>query len=82
MRTRKHLSSRSYWAKPYKEFLKLLVGARLEAGLTQRAVADALGRSQSFIAKSETGERRVDIVELAMFAAVYGKPITHFIPRL
>jgi transcriptional regulator with XRE-family HTH domain len=52
--------------------------AREEAGLTQRQASELLGRSQSFVAKSESGERRVDVVELAAFAEAYGKPLTYF----
>ena len=44
-------------------------------------VAQALGRPQSFVAKCESGERRLDVVELADFARLYRKPITFFVPR-
>jgi len=33
-------------------------------GLTQTQVAKALGKPQSFISKAESGERRLDVVEL------------------
>jgi len=49
------------------------------AGMSQRQAADRLGRSQSFVAKSESGERRVDVVELRQFAAAYKKPIRFFL---
>ena len=39
--------------------------ARLKAGLTQAALAERLGTVQSFGAKSEAGERRMDVVEVA-----------------
>jgi len=52
--------------------------AREETGLTQREAAQRLGRSQSFVAKSESSERRVD-VELAEFAKLYRQPITFFV---
>ncbi|WP_058279161.1 helix-turn-helix domain-containing protein [Ruegeria atlantica] len=42
--------------------------ARLKAGLTQAALAERLGTVQSFVAKSETGERRMDVVEFARWA--------------
>ena len=57
----------------YRRFLRKLRAARKEAGLTQVEVAKRLGRHQSFVTKSETGERRVDVVELARFARLYGK---------
>ena len=54
----------------YQQFLKRLRNARKEAGMTQAEVAAVLGKPQSFISKCETGERRVDIVELSEFAII------------
>lgn len=42
---------------------RLLTGARKLAKLTQQEVADRLDRPQSFVAKYEGGERRLDVVE-------------------
>jgi len=47
----------------YGFFCSLLVKAREDAGLTQADVAAQLGRPQSFVAKYERGERRLDVVE-------------------
>jgi transcriptional regulator with XRE-family HTH domain len=63
----------------YQRFLKRLREARIEAGLSQREAATALGRVPSYVAKSETGERRVDVVELAQFAKVYRKALPFFL---
>jgi transcriptional regulator with XRE-family HTH domain len=41
----------------------LLTAARRDAGLTQWALANALGRPQSFVSKMENGERRLDVVQ-------------------
>jgi transcriptional regulator with XRE-family HTH domain len=60
----------------YKRLLKQLKIARREAGLTQAPVAKALGRPQSFVSKCESGERRIDAIELERFAALYRKPLT------
>lgn len=43
--------------------LKNLVEARKAAGISQRQLADRLGREQSFVWRIETGERRLDVVE-------------------
>ena len=56
----------------YRRLLERLRAARRQAGLTQVQVARAFGRPQSFVAKCEAGERRIDAVELARFAEVYG----------
>ncbi len=48
----------------YRQFLKQLRAARLQVGLTQVEVATALGKPQSFVSRVETGERRLDILEV------------------
>lgn len=63
----------------YRRFLKLLRTARVEARLTQAEVARALDRPQSFVAKCESGERRVDVIELLDFAKLYRKPLQYFV---
>ena len=47
----------------HSRLIKLLVAARNRAGLTQQQLADRLGRPQSYVAKYEGGERRIDVVE-------------------
>ena len=63
----------------YQEFLKRLRAARKEAGLTQLEVAQQLKVHQSFVSKSESGERRVDVVELSDFAKLYQKELDYFV---
>ncbi len=65
----------------YRRFLVRLRAAREGAGLTQVEVAKRLHVPQSFVSKSETGERRVDVVELADFARLYRRPVAFFLPR-
>jgi transcriptional regulator with XRE-family HTH domain len=61
------------------QFLKLLRGARQAAGLTQQALADKLERPQSFVAKYENGERRIDVIEfVALARALEVAPIKLF----
>lgn len=74
-------TSRARWAASYEHFRKRLIQAREAAGLTQREAAALLGRAQSFVAKSESGERRVDVVELLEFAKAYKRPIAFFAPK-
>lgn len=71
----------SIYSASYRHLLKQLKQARLDAGLTQVQVADALGQPQSFVSKCESGERRVDVVELERFAELYSKPLSFFLPR-
>ncbi len=70
---------RSVHLAEYKLFAGRLRSARKEAGLTQWVAADKLARPQSFVAKCESGERRVDAVELAKFAKLYRKRLSYFV---
>jgi transcriptional regulator with XRE-family HTH domain len=63
----------------YRAFLERLRHARQEAHLTQVDGARSLRRPQSFVSKCESGERRVDVVELQEFARLYGKPLGFFV---
>jgi transcriptional regulator with XRE-family HTH domain len=47
-----------------KLLLKLLKDARLSAGLRQLDLANSLGKPQSYIAKIESGERKIDFIEV------------------
>jgi transcriptional regulator with XRE-family HTH domain len=56
----------------YERLLGALRRARKDAGLTQLEVAERLGVYASYVSKCESGERRVDVVELAEFCEAYG----------
>ena len=59
--------------RPRHEALRnFIVEMREEAGLTQHEVSARLDRPQSFIASIETGQRRVDVVELLDLAKAIG----------
>ena len=51
----------------------------MDAGLTQEEVGRKLGVPQSYVSKSETGERRVDVVELLAFARLYKRRLDSFV---
>jgi transcriptional regulator with XRE-family HTH domain len=70
---------KSIYTKEYTYVVEQLCKARLEKGLTQSQVAKKLNRPQSHISNIETGQQRVDIVELQRFAKMYGKDITYFV---
>jgi len=63
----------------YRLFLRRLQAARKDAGMTQGDVARAVGRPQSFVSKCESGERRIDAVELLELAEIYGKSVGYFV---
>ena len=70
---------KSVKTKEYAQFVERLRNARLEAGLSQVQVAKKLKRPQSHISNIESGQQRVDVVELGRFAKMYGKEINYFI---
>ena len=70
---------KSIHTKEYKVVLERLRKARLEAGFTQAEVAKKLGHHQSYVSKIESGERRVDVVELNKFAKLYSKSVSYFL---
>lgn len=64
--------SKSVHSAEQKAFGQLLLETRKRAGLTQQEVAERLRRPQSFVAKYEGGERRIDVVEFLVIARVLG----------
>ena len=65
--------------KEYANFIRKLRKARLDAGLKQVDVAKKLKRPQSYIARVESGEYRLDILEVKKFAKLYKKSINYFL---
>ena len=63
----------------YREFLARLRAMRINAGLTQKQAAKLLNKTQSYVSKCESGERRVDVIELRAFALLYKKSIQDFL---
>jgi transcriptional regulator with XRE-family HTH domain len=60
---------------------KILKAARVQAGLTQQSLAGRLGVAQSFVSKYESGERRLDIVELRDVCRAIGISFSSVIRR-
>jgi len=52
----------------HKALIELLIEKREAAGLTQTELAAKLGEYQSFVARLESGQRRVDVVEFLELA--------------
>lgn len=55
----------------HRQLVQELRKARHDAGLSQQQVAEMLGAPQSYVAKIELGERRIDVIEfLKLVAAI------------
>lgn len=64
------------------KLLRLLKGIRQERGIRQTELADRLGVPQSFVSKYESGDRRLDILELRKVCEAIGIPFEEFIREL
>lgn len=63
----------------YARLIAALVAVRKNSGIRQQVLAKKLGRPQSFIAKYEGGERRIDVVEfIAIVRALDADPLKVF----
>jgi len=71
--------NKTIYSDDHKNLIKKLKEARAEAGLDQRTVAKLLGKTQSYISKIESGQRRIDIVQLKKFAKIYNKNLDFFV---
>ena len=73
------LMNKVIYTQSHKLVIKKLREVRIVLGLDQKQVAKKLNKTQSFISKIESGQRRIDIIQLKEFAKVYKKPINYFI---
>jgi transcriptional regulator with XRE-family HTH domain len=65
-----------------KLLLALLRQLRADAGFTQRELAKKLNQTQSFISKYESGERRLDPLELLQVCHALGISLVDFARKL
>jgi len=65
--------------KEYALFIERMKKARRESGLRQIDVAKKMKRPQSYISRVESGEYRLDILEVKRFAKLYKKSMDHFL---
>lgn len=63
-------------------FIQMLRAARMEAGLTQKELAERLDATQGYVSKCERGELRVGYVELRRFCHAIGVPVLDFVHRV
>ena len=73
------IMTKTIYSKEHKNLIKKLIKARKEKKLSQKQVAEILGVTQSYVSKIESGQRRIDIVQLKKFANIYQKKISFFL---
>ena len=71
--------NKSIYSNDYKFLTKQLKSSRLEAELTQKEVANLLGKTQSYISKIEMGQIRIDVIQLKEIAKLYNKDLDYFL---
>jgi len=59
----------------------LLRQVRVDAHMTQGEVAEKIGQTQSYVSKYESGEQRLDLIELEAVCNAMGVPLTEFVRR-
>ncbi|WP_426610582.1 helix-turn-helix domain-containing protein [Bradyrhizobium sp. McL0616] len=69
---RRRSMQKSLKSTEYARFIAILVAMRKDAGVRQQALAKKLGRPQSFVAKYEGGERRIDVLEFIAIVRALG----------
>jgi transcriptional regulator with XRE-family HTH domain len=63
----------------HKILLEMLYQLRLASGLRQSDLADLLKVPQSFVSKIESGERRIDLIELRTILKYFNTNIREFV---
>jgi len=63
---------KSLHTEDYGHFRVLLTEVRRRSGMTQAELSAKLGRPQSFVAKYEGGEQRLDVVEFLLVCEALG----------
>jgi transcriptional regulator with XRE-family HTH domain len=73
---------KSIYSEEYQRLCELLRQLRLDVDMRQVDVAERLGVPQSFVSKYESGERRLDVIELVHICDVLGSDVSSVVKGL
>jgi transcriptional regulator with XRE-family HTH domain len=73
---------KSIYSEKQRILCDLLAKSRKKTGLTQAELAKKLGKPQSFVAKYEGGERRLDVIELLEVARLLDADVQAILKKL
>ena len=62
--------------------VSLLREMRIEAGLTQVDLAARIEKDQAYVSRYESGQRRLDVLEVREICQVVGVTLQEFVKRL
>lgn len=72
---------KSIFSQQQRHLQEFLREVRTEARLRQVDLAKRLGQPQSFVSKYESGERRLDLIELRQICKALNIPLIDFVKR-
>lgn len=73
---------KTIYKKRYRKIIELLVSTRKQTSMTQQQLADKLEKPQSYIAKIEKYERKLDILEFIELCESLGVRASDLIKKL
>ena len=73
---------KSIFSQQQRHLQEVLRQARIDAGLRQIDLAKRLSQPQSFVSKYESGERRLDLIELRKICKALGISLGDFVRKL
>jgi transcriptional regulator with XRE-family HTH domain len=62
--------------------VSLLREMRIEVGLTQTALAARIEKDQTYVSRYESGQRKLDVLEVREICQVIGITLEEFVKRL
>lgn len=71
--------NKSIYSAEQKYLVEKLRKARENSRLDQIEVGKLLGKTQSYISKIESGQRKINVIQLKEFAKIYKKDISYFV---
>ncbi len=69
-------------SRAHTKLVRMLIDKREAVGITQTELASKLGEYQSFVARLESGQRRIDVVEFIELARVLNFDAASFIEEM
>lgn len=66
------IRTKTLGSKRHKALVAMLIAKREAKGMTQTDLAEKLGQYQSFVARIESGQRRIDVIEYLDIAEAIG----------